>query len=83
MKAYKNPQKFVWICPICFEEKTSGGQGHINAQATGHVRKEHGIYEFADLYIGIGLSIGKGVREGHISSEQMASLRKTGEETHE
>ena len=41
MRPYTNPQKFLWICPICGEKKTSGGQGHIHAQACGHMKKEH------------------------------------------
>lgn len=41
MKPYKDPYKFVWICPICGEEKHAGGMGHINSQACGHMRNKH------------------------------------------
>ena len=59
MKPYKNPNKFIWRCPICFEEKRSGGQGHIRAQACGHMRNEHDIYEFADYYQELGFIIAR------------------------
>jgi len=79
MKPYKNPEKFVWRCPICFIEKTSGGQGHIRSQASGHMRNEHEIYEFADFYISIGLSIGTMWQEGSITEAQKEALVETKE----
>ena len=77
MKPYKNPQKFLWICPICFEEKTAGGDGHCRTQACAHMKHKHGVYEFAGDYYNWGLKIGTGYRLGHISKEQMVSLRET------
>jgi len=41
VRKYTNPNKFLWICPSCGDHKTSGGSGHINAQACGHMRNEH------------------------------------------
>jgi len=65
MKPYKDPWKYVWICPICGEEKHAGGMGHIESQASGHMRNKHpdeclegevyNMYKF----IRLGLELGK------------------------
>jgi len=73
MKPYSDPNKFRFRCPVCFIEKTSGGLGHISSQACAHMRNEHEVYEFADFYTKLGLSIGRLWREG-VSLEQKKAL---------
>jgi len=78
VKPYTDPSKFLWVCPICFEEKTAGGDGHCRAQACAHMKKTHNVYEFAGDYYGLGLTIGRYFREGTLSEAQMAALKAPG-----
>ena len=77
MKPYKDSTKFLWICPICFEEKTAGGDGHCRTQACAHMKKAHNVYEFAGDYYGLGLTIGRHFRKGTVSKEQISALKQT------
>ncbi len=76
MKEYPNPRKFHWACPICFKEKWSGGLGHIQAQACGHMRRKHDRYETAGMYITLGLNLARlkdrqGYIEAHLEKNQL------------
>lgn len=76
MKPYRDPTKFLWVCPICFEEKTAGGDGHCHTQACAHMKKAHRIYEFAGDYYGLGLTIGRYIRGGVLSEGQIKALKE-------
>ena len=75
MRPYRDPDKLLWVCPICFEEKTAGGDGHCRTQACAHMKKAHNVYEFAGDYYGLGLTVGRYFRDRVISEAQKAALR--------
>lgn len=71
MKPYKNPTKFLWICPICGERLYSGGQGHIHAKACGHMKNKH----LEDCIEGDSLNMGKFISPGlELGAEYRSSL---------
>ena len=77
MKPYTNPQKWLWICPICGEKLTSGGQGHINAQACGHMKKKH----LEACIEGNTLNMGKFIAPGLKLGNEWRRSNKSGEES--
>ena len=75
MRPYTDPSKFLWICPICGEKKTSGGQGHIHAQACGHMKNKH----LEACIDGNALDMGQFIAPGLELGREWRSSNKTGD----